>query len=176
MRFTRVGLSWRGRKTRLLGRDDQDARQYAMIVFPRAPVVFSSSSSRTDSMSSGSGFISQAAISVSDAPWKQSSQTPKPAPDRTGGPKTRQVIGRDSYSSQVPVSGSSAGQGSSLAKSSNRFSTSSPSSNTPLAGSPGNSCASLATASRARSPTPRARSGARVLRSARPRRSREASS
>ena len=44
------------------------------------------------------------------APWKHSSQTHNPCSDCTGGPNTRHVMGRDSYSSQFPVSGSNAGQ------------------------------------------------------------------
>src|SRR5579863_3848189 len=47
---------------------DQLARQKAIIVFPRVPVPSSSFSSNADSRSSGSGCISQAVISSSDAP------------------------------------------------------------------------------------------------------------
>src|SRR3982075_1678069 len=116
-----------------------DVREKAMMVFPRTPVVSSISSSSADSRSSGSGLISQAAISSLEAPLKQSSQTPRPSSERTGGPKTRQVIGRDSYSSHIQLSGSSTGQGSSLAKSENSCAASSPSCKIPLAGSPGKS-------------------------------------
>ena len=68
-------------------------------------------------------------------------------------------MGRASYSSQSPVAGSRAGQGSSLANSAKRRSASSPSSSRPLVGSPGNSFASRETASRARWRTRCARSG-----------------
>ena len=79
-------------------------------------------SSNSASRSWGTG-ISQAAISSSLAPTKHSSQQPSasPSPTRTGGPKTRQVIGRQAYTSQRPVAGSSAGQAASLANSSNLF-------------------------------------------------------
>ena len=87
----RAGLNWKKRKAEIR----QDAREKATIVFPRVPVDFSTFSSNADSKSSGSGFISQAAISLSVAPWKQSSHTPNPSSERTGGPKTRQVMGRD---------------------------------------------------------------------------------
>ena len=43
----------------LITRSTQEARQKAMIVFPRVPVLSSSFSSSADSRSSGSGFISQ---------------------------------------------------------------------------------------------------------------------
>ncbi len=76
------------------------------------------------SRSCGTG-ISQAATCSGVAPMKQSSQWPRPsAPSspaaRTGGPKTRQVMGRHAYTSQRPVAGSSAGHAASSAKSSKR--------------------------------------------------------
>ena len=66
------------------------------MVSPVAPVVFSNSSSRAGSSLSGSGFISQAVISASVAPLKQRSQTPKSPYDISGGPKVRQITGRNS--------------------------------------------------------------------------------
>jgi hypothetical protein len=72
---TRAGLSWKKRKfefaqsaSRSIDYAVESAKQKAMIVFPRRPVVFSTSSNKADSKSSGSGFISQAAISLSIAP------------------------------------------------------------------------------------------------------------
>ena len=75
---------------------------------------------------------------------------PKPPSDCTGGPKTRQVIGRAAYRSHIPVSGSRTGQGSSLANFSKSASAVSPSSRMPVAGSPGKSFASRVIDSRAR--------------------------
>lgn len=133
------------------------------MVFPDLEGI----SSRMDSSRfSGSGFISQAAISLRVAPWKHSSQMPsRPPALRTGGPKTRQVIGRYSYKSHVPVFGSSAGHGSSLAKLSNASCACSSSARIPVSGSPGNSAIVRATYARARAWTCSAR-GASFRRSA----------
>ena len=81
MLSTHAGLNSRKRKTSGLkspsyGILSQDARQKAMIVFPRVPVVISSSSTRSDSRSSGSGFISQAAICSSVAPGSKAHTLP----------------------------------------------------------------------------------------------------
>src|SRR5580704_6899690 len=130
------------RSTRILEESEMRYRfhsfstAYATTVSP-VPPAFSSSSS---SNSCGTG-ISHAAISSSLAPTKQSSQQPSaaPVPILTGGPKTRQVIGRHAYTSQSPVAGFSAGQGASFANSSNRSSSSSDVPSTPVRGSPGNS-------------------------------------
>ena len=53
---------------RLFPQSVQRARQKAMIVSPRVPVLSSTFFTKADSRSSGSGFISQAAISCSEAP------------------------------------------------------------------------------------------------------------
>jgi hypothetical protein len=68
---------------------------------------------------------------------RRETANPFSSPERTGGPKTRHVIGRAAYKSHAPVVGSSAGQGSSFAKSANRSSASSSSFKMPVCGSPG---------------------------------------
>jgi len=130
----RAGLNWKKRKAEIR----QDAREKATIVFPRVPVDFSTFSSNADSKSSGSGFISQAAISY---PLRRGNRVrtllihlrSEPAVrkrDRSWGVMRRVR----SYRGRVER-----GQGSSFAKSENRRDASSPSSSNPLTGSPGNS-------------------------------------
>jgi hypothetical protein len=80
-------------------------------------------------------------------------------------------MGRAAYRSQAPVSGSSAGQGSSSIESGNSFSASKP-----VTASPGKSCDIRATACRARSRMRVARAGSFNSSSASPRRRRRASS
>ena len=94
-----------------------------MIVSPVVPFL-SSSSRIVSSTWSGSGCISQDETSSSVAPSKHNSHTVRSfsfSSDFTGGPKVRHNSGRDEYSSHLPVAGSSTGQGTSLAKSSQRL-------------------------------------------------------
>lgn len=127
---------------------------HATIVLPRLPDFFSNALLTFDSISSGSAINSQRASSLSGAPTKHNSHTPSPPSVLTGGPKTRHVIGRCSYKSHVPVSGSSAGHGSSFPNASNAFP---PSTRIPVLRFPGKSFSSLRRDSSARLRTAAAR-------------------
>ena len=112
--------------------------------------------------------------------WRRDSRArrrPSRSSERTGGPKTRHVIGRAAYKSHSPVAGSSAGHGSSLAKSSKRsagivF----VAEQAGLAVSPGKSADNRAADSSARRRTSRARAGSACSNSRRPSCSRRTSS
>ena len=136
-------------------------RTKATMVEPGDAPAATAARSRLVESSSAGGVIAAWASSCAVAPWKQSSQTPYPCPLAIGGPKTRQVCGREAYRSQVPCSGSRAGHGSSLAKSS-KLSAGLPSgsaSSRPEAESPGNWGARRCQEAAARAATRRARSG-----------------
>jgi len=154
-------------------------RANATTVSPVSPRSASSSTSRC-SNSCGT-CISQLTISSAVASPKQSSQWPKPlSPSgdsvRTGGPNTRHVIGRHSYKSHRPVSGSSAGQAASLAYSAKRSRSSSDSPSRPESRSPGNSAPNLSNQSAVRRSTSAAKGGLSRRSTSMPSRSRSASS
>src|SRR5215469_60936 len=91
--FDPAGACWHGGIQCPVYRAD-DSLDFTSAYATTVSVGLPSSSSRSSSRSCGTG-ISQAAISLSSAFVKQSSLQPRaPVSMRTGGPKTRQVMGR----------------------------------------------------------------------------------